>query len=92
MHKGNSTIMKRPKELIEHEVEDDLVLYDPVTDKVHILNPTAAAVWWLCEEETTVEKVASQMARLYSLDTSVAVKDVEEVLSQLTEAGLLVRE
>ena len=51
--------------VIEHEIDDDLVLYDPRTDAVHVLNETAAAVWWLCDGQRSGDGIAAEIARLF---------------------------
>ena len=75
--------------LAEYEVEDELAIYDPDTDRIHILNPTASTVWWLLDDEHSTGRVISSMARLYDLDRVEAKKDVKEILCQFVRTGLL---
>ncbi len=74
--------------LVEHELEDELVLYDPRTDRTHILNGTAATVWWLVDGERTVTEIGSELADLYGLDRVVVAADVSDVLQGFSRAGL----
>jgi hypothetical protein len=37
------------------------LLYDPVADAVHVLNPTAWAIWELCDEEHTPDDMAAHL-------------------------------
>lgn len=76
------------KGLVEYEVEDELVLYDPRTDGTHVLNGTAAIVWFLVDGERTVAEVESELADLYRLDRSAVAADVSNVLQGFRRAGL----
>ena len=81
--------LKKKAGLVEPEVEDELAIYDPDADRVHILNPTASAVWWLLDDEHSVGRIISSMARLYDLDRRDAKGDVKEILCQFARMGLL---
>ena len=76
------------KGLIEHEVEDELILYDPRTDGTHVLNGTAAIVWFLVDGERTLAEVESELADLYGLDRSVVALDVNDVLQEFHRVRL----
>ena len=66
------------------EVDDDLVLYDPLLDSRHVLNATAADVWWLCDGHRTCDEVVEQMAALYRRKVDEIEPDVRRILSELT--------
>ena len=70
--------------MIEYEVDDDIVLYDPRTDAVNILNETAAAVWWLCDGSRSRDEIVAEIARLYQADLEEVADDVDVVLADLT--------
>lgn len=72
----------RTDDLIESRVGDDLIVYDTRADRVHCLNPSAVALWRLCDGRSTPEVLAQVLA----------VDDVEVVwhgLRQLGEQDLL---
>ena len=75
--------------LMEYQVEDELTLYDHRGNVVHILNSTAAAVWELADGTQEAGDIAAQLAELYGLEADVAEEDVQEILEQFREAGLL---
>jgi hypothetical protein len=74
---------------MEYEIEEELSLYDPRTEVVHILNSTAAVIWRMCDGSGRVEENSGQMADVYSLDPAVTKGDVREVISKFLQAGLL---
>ena len=76
--------------IIEHEADDDLVLYDPAKDAVYVLNDTAAVIWWLCDGQRTTEGITAQLARLYGSEQAAVAGDVEETLSELCNNRLVI--
>ena len=68
-----------------HEIDDELVLQDTATGAVHILNGTAAAVWWLCDGKRSCDEIVAQIARLYQQDVEDVDDDVRDILSQLIQ-------
>ena len=75
--------------LMEYQVEDELTLYDHEAQVVHILNPTAAAVWRLADGTLKAADIVSELAEIYGLKADVVEEDVQEIMEQFREAGLL---
>ena len=71
-----------------HETDDGLVVYQADTDRVHYLNPTAAALFVLAAEPVTATDLASGLAQLWELDEP-PVDDVEQCIAQLLDEGVL---
>ena len=61
----------------------------PSSDAVYALNPTARAVWELCDGMTTLDELALAFCQVFSVSRSQAVAEVGAVLAQLAEAGLV---
>jgi hypothetical protein len=55
----------------------------------HELNPTARAVWELCDGTTTIDELVDAIRQVFSVDRAVAVADVTAVVDQLEAAGLV---
>jgi hypothetical protein len=71
-----------------NEVKDGLIVYDPVVDRVHHLNATAAIVFALCDGEHDVATMADVVAAAYGL-AAPPLDDVRACLRELTKQGLL---
>ena len=84
-----STQPRHAGHLLEYEVEDELTLYDTRAQVVHILNPTAAAVWRLADGTLKAADIVSELAEIYGLEADVVEEDVQDILEQFREAGLL---
>ena len=66
------------------EAEDGLVVHDPVQDVEHHLNPSAAAVFDLCDGSRDAQGIAATLAGVYGLgapptdQTLVAFEQLEK--------------
>lgn len=80
----------RTARLVIQELDDELLVYDLDTDRVHSLNATAAAVFRACDGETTVAELCDALARrLDARDASTLEPLVHTALSDLERAALL---
>jgi hypothetical protein len=79
----------RLEEIMVYEVEEELSLYDPRAEVVHILNPTAAVIWGMCDGSRRVQDISSQITEAYNLSLAVAKPDVQETITKFLEAGLI---
>ena len=86
---SNGNRLRHAGHLLEYELEDELTLYDTQVQVVHILNPTAAAVWRLAEGTLKTADIVSELAQIYGLEADVVEEDVHDILEQFREAGLL---
>lgn len=70
--------------------ETETMLYDPKTDALHILNPTAKLIWKLCDGEHTLEDM---VAALETQFTGTEGKDIsgeiQTTLNTFAAQGLL---
>jgi hypothetical protein len=84
-----STMYTRASDLDVHETDDGLIVFNPATDKVHHLNPTAGVLWELCTGSKTAAQLITEMAELFSLD-ELPTEAVEEGLKQLVSENVLI--
>ncbi len=71
-----------------NEADDGLIVYDPSSDQVHHLNPTASVIFDLCDGTRDTDAIASTLAKVYSLQTP-PIPDAIAGLSDLAERGLV---
>ena len=50
-------------------LHDEICLYDWDRKEVHALNATAARIWQLCDGQTTVQEIASQLGSEFACRT-----------------------
>lgn len=71
-----------------HETEDGLVIYQEETDRVHHLNQTAAAVFYLCDGSRDIDELTSAIGELFGV-TEGARTAVLGSLEQLEKEKLV---
>lgn len=81
--------LKKRSDLLVEEIEDEIVIYDPRTHRVHHLNPTASIIWELYDVSLNLKDIAKEIVDVLKTDSSNVEKDVLETLGQLEGKGLL---
>jgi hypothetical protein len=76
-------------DLIVHQLDDELLLYDPPGERTHRLNATAAMIWQHCTGEHTLEDMAALLTRQFEVDMETALRDTRTVLQQLEHEHLV---
>jgi hypothetical protein len=71
-----------------HEVEDGLVVYDAVSDRVHYLNTSATLVFSLCDGSRTTADIDRLVREAWPHDTP-DVDLVPECVERLRGEGVL---
>ncbi len=79
---------KRPNLIVE-EIEDEIIIYDPETQSMHHLNPTATVIWELYDVFSSPRDIAKEIAYVLKNDPLEVEKDVHDTLCQLREKRLL---
>lgn len=82
----------RPRRLGQAWVQregDRTAVFNPDTGVLHLLNPSALAIWELCDGETTASEMAEAIDEVTGLGAETAESDVVAALSSLNDAGLV---
>jgi PqqD family protein of HPr-rel-A system len=80
--------VRKPEVWLRQAGEENAV-YNPATGSVFLLNETALAIWDLCDGETSPEEMVTAVVELTGMHPDVVTEDVERILSEFEEAGLL---
>ena len=81
----------RREGLIERELENELILYDPGSDRAYLLNQVSAAIWDMCDGRMSVSRMAEEIAQHFAIPIEQALDDLHSALSQLLDEGVLTR-
>lgn len=77
-------------DVVFRRLGEEFAILDPEGQVVHVLNPTAAAVWVLCDGTLHLEGIAEEVARVFgSPDPDRVRADVTEAVSTFGRLGLL---
>ena len=74
--------------LIETDLEHELILLDPETQEMFSLNGTGRWVWQKLPNRSP-EEVAGELADCFGVPVEQAHADVQALVAELREAGLL---
>ena len=80
-----STKIKLVKNLDVTDLAGDKVMVDFESGKYFMLKGTAADIWNLIQNETTVGNVKDELQKLYDVDDSTCLSGIEGFLNQLKE-------
>ncbi|HLC17397.1 MAG TPA: PqqD family protein [Thermodesulfobacteriota bacterium] len=80
----------RKESVREELLSDELMLYDPGTDSVHILNGSAKTIWRMSDGGHTIGEMEERLRREFSVGKERDVRgDIEKVITELSEKGML---
>lgn len=74
------------------KTDREIAVYDPLGNRIHLLNDTALAIWELCDGETTPAEMIAAICELCGMHRDIVTEDVERVLSDFDELGLVLWE
>lgn len=77
----------RQENLIVQRMDDEIILYDTLTNEAHVLNQSAALVWKFSDGKHTIPQLTQLVAR--ELHAQPNTELVELALRQLSRSGLL---
>ena len=75
--------------LIQHHMDDEVLVYDPAVDRTHRLNVSATLIWQLCDGTRSLEDIARVLTEQFEVEFETALRDAGAVLEQLKEEQLL---
>ncbi|MBN2433290.1 MAG: PqqD family protein [Acidobacteria bacterium] len=78
------------KHIVARELPDELLLYDPQTDAVHILNPTARMIFTRHDEGASPEDIVAALRQRYEIAAGIDVlADVRTCLETFRQKNLI---
>ena len=81
--------LKKRTDLLVEEIEDEVVIYDPRTHRVHHLNPMASIIWELFDVSVSPQEIVKEIVDSLNAESQKVEKDVQETLKHLQKKGLL---
>lgn len=89
MNLPNEKFMANPDLLCESE-KDGMLLFDPHTGEVKILNETGAFVFQLFKHGSACQEILNKLHEAYDdCDPAVVETDLAELVNQLQKTGLI---
>lgn len=76
-------------DVVSVEIDQEVVLYDDLSHRLHRLNATGATVWTCLDGSGTLAEIATDIAEVYGADEAQVLLDVLEVAREFARQGLL---
>src|SRR5262249_51710290 len=73
--------------IVVEESRNETLIYDSANNKLHVLTPTATAVWKSCDGKTSVSEIASKLKA--ELNDEIGEDVTWLALEELDKSGLL---
>lgn len=83
--------MKRIESAMARRVDDEIVILDVKSGQYFGLNDVGATIWECLSEDCSREDLVDTILQTYDVDREQASLDVDELVEQLVEAGLVTR-
>lgn len=84
---------RKRDDVVFRRVSGDWLLFDPRTQRIHVLNLSAALVWSFCDGEHDVDEIVREVTHAFGEtgpgDAGEDEGTVEEVLGRFRTEGLL---
>jgi len=75
--------------VMEQEVDDELILFNPATETYFTLNRSAREVWELADGSLSLEQIADSLAARYDMAGDTLVDDVKAIVVSFEDANLI---
>ena len=88
--KPNVSNLVKKKGVEEQELDGELLISDPDTGQVHILNDTARIIWYLLDGIHSFKKIEQEIRNTFSFSNAYDVRgDIEQSINELIDKKLL---
>jgi hypothetical protein len=71
-------------------IGDEVMLYDNSSEKIHVLNHSAYAIWKLCDGSHTTEDIRVQLVDQYPDAETDVVDDIQLIIADFIKKSLLI--
>lgn len=86
----DGTFVPRPAPgLHTMDVDGELLLLDPRTDRLHLLDPVATVIWSVLDGEVTVDELVGDLADAFDTPPATVRADLDGLVRALDAAALL---
>lgn len=86
---GLHTRMATSSEQVSCRIEDETVILSLRTGEYYGLNPVAASIWELLQEERSVAEIRDGLLAMYDVDAATCIEQVLTVLREMQAMELL---
>jgi len=79
----------RNEDILEKEVDDGIILYNPNEEKIFSLNNTAAYIWTLCDGKNTVSNIINSLKEDFNNINDGIIDIVKNSIKEMIDNHLI---
>jgi hypothetical protein len=73
------------------ELGEEVMIYDPLNEKVHILNNTAHCIWKLCDGNCTLQEIKEEISKKFPHTSEQEIlHDIASAVDNFEKNNLLI--
>ena len=78
-------------DLVFRQLDEEWVVYDPKSEKLHVLNASAAVIWLCCAGESTLAEIVDAVRDAFhgNIDRKTLEAEVQHTVESFAQKGLL---
>ena len=84
-----SFVPQRASGLVEVELDGELLLLDPRTDRLHVLDALGTVIWNVFDGDVTVDELTGDLAEVFGAPAETVRTDLGALVDALRAADLL---
>ena len=89
MSMGETVRMTVPDAVLHQQIDADIVLLHLTTEQYYGLDEVGSRIWQLLKQHGSVDPIVAALVEEYDVNEEVLRSDVERLLSELVDAGLI---
>lgn len=83
--------IRRRSEIVRREVGNEVLLFDPRDDSLHVLNATAAVLWERLDGVRSLAELTAHLRDSFAVDAEADVEaDVRRIVRELRQRDLVI--
>ena len=81
--------MRANSSIIWRKIDDTIFIIDPLNEKIHELNETAAIIFEMIIKNKKFDEIEKKILKEYEVDEKECRKDILDIISELKDKGVI---
>jgi DNA-binding ferritin-like protein len=81
--------MRINSNIIWRKIDDTIFIIDPLNEKIHELNETAAIIFEMIIKNKKFDEIEKKILKEYDVDEKECKKDISYIISELKDKGVI---
>jgi hypothetical protein len=81
--------MRVNSNIIWRKIDDTIFIIDPLNEKIHELNETAAIIFEMIIKNKKFDEIEKKILKEYEVDEKECRKDILDIISELKDKGVI---